>query len=316
MDAKNINIGLIRHKAESVPYFLNALFIAVYEPKRIELPVKYTNKYGDGLADKAFMSYGTIYNYLNFKKELNFNEFESFCKILNIDIASICFPVQKYCNIADELLENMEETKKISSQKVARASLIEKLKKRQDEEEIDFIEQLEANADYIEKEILDCFNGLSTEELAYLYQLIDIFDYIFCGDEEFLRCYLELNSVGRKLFYEALETVFAGKDPLPDDDAINFIRQCSNITQGNEQKNITPQLLVNELGRKMYYSYEHAESLCLYLHLDKDAWNTLILIHKFIKTANTENLPDLPIDEVASLSIFLDWLCKLPSLKK
>lgn len=305
----------IECRAKSVPYFINALFIAVYEPKRNDFPVKDTKKHGKGLASKAYMSDVTIFDYLKFKKVLKYNEFETFCKILNIDIARACFPVQKYCNIAEELLQNMEETKKLSSHKETRTSLIEKLKVRQDKEEIDFIEQFESNTDYIEEEMLSCFNGLSTKELAYLYQLIDIFDYTFCGDEEFLRRYLELNSVGKKLFCEALETVYAEKDPIPEDNAIDFIRQCSNITQGKNQKNITPQSLVNELGRKMYYSYEHAKSLCLYLYMDKDAWNTLILIHKFIKTANTENLPDIPIDEVASLYLFLDWLCKLPSLK-
>ena len=181
MDTKNFNKHFIKHRAESTPYFLNALFIAVYEPKRNELPVKDTNKHGIGLASKAYMCDVKMYKYLKFDIELDYNEFERLCGILNIDIASICFPVQKYCHIADELLQNMEEAKKLASKKEARASLIDKLIKRQDEEELDSIEHFEAYADYIEEEILNCFNRLSTKELTYLYHLIYIFDYTYCG---------------------------------------------------------------------------------------------------------------------------------------
>jgi len=300
--------------SELSPFFWNALFVILYEPKRKEIPVD--NGYSTiSLTELTYASKSTIHDYLACKRPLPYNEFVNYCNAINEDIYSPNFEALKLGNIALEYLQTLFDDRKLNTKGTHRKATITNITFHNEDE---FTEaQTEHAWDYIEQTILEQFKDLSCDDLTYLYQIADVLTYATVYVTDFVKFYTELNETGRMLFKEALNVESAETSALVDDEATALYGELSQIskTAGESSLSVTPEMLVNKLGHISRYSPEYASELRQYLSMDMDAWNTLIDFHKIISALSESNIPDYTFSERQSLLLCLNWLWNLPSLK-
>lgn len=300
--------------SELSPFFWNALFVILYEPKRKEIPVD--NGYSTiSLTELTYASKSTIHDYLACKRPLPYDEFVNYCNAINVDISSPNFEVLKLGNTALEYLQTLFDDRKVNTKGTHRKATITNITFHNEDEVTEA--QTERAWDYIEKEILEQFKDLTCDDLTYLYQIADVLTCTTLYDTDFVKFYTELNETGRKLFKEALSIESVEVPALVDDDATALYGKLSQIskTTAESSLSVTPEMLIHKLGHISRYSPEYASELCQYLPMDMDAWNTLIDFHKIISALSESNIPDYTFSERQSLLLCLNWLWNLPSLK-
>lgn len=300
--------------SELSPYFWNALFVILYEPKRKEIPVD-SGRAIISLTDLTYASKSTIHDYLACKRPLPYDEFVNYCNAINVDIYSPNFEALKLGNIALEYLQTLLTDNKLNTKGTYRKGVISDITFYNEDE---FIEaQTERAWDYIEQKILEHFTDLTCDNLTYLYQIADALTYTNVYDTDFVKFYTELNETGKMLFKEALVVESAEAPTTLEDEATTLYKELSHVSKTitDTQLSVTPQMLVNKLGHISRYSPEYASELCQYLYMDTDAWNTLIDFHKIMFALSENNIPDYTFSEKQSLLLCLNWLWNLPSLK-
>lgn len=300
--------------SELSPYFWNALFVILYEPKRKEIPVD-SGRIVNPLTKLASASKSTIHDYLACKRPLPYNEFVIYCKAINIDIYSPNFAALKYGNSALEYLQTLQRDNTLNTKGTHRKDVIADITFYNEDEYIEA--QSERAWDYIEQEILEHFTDLTCDDLTYLYQIADALTYADAYDTDFVKLYTKLNETGKMLFKEALVVESVEAPTTTDDKATALYKELSHVSKTitDTQLSVTPEMLVNKLRHISRYSPEYASELCQYLYMDTDAWNTLIDFHKIMSTLSESNIPDYTFSERQSLLLFLNWLWNLPSLK-
>lgn len=300
--------------SELSPYFWNALFVILYEPKRKEIPVD-NGCSTVSLTELTYASKSTIHDYLACKRPLPYNEFVNYCNAINVDISSPDFEALKLGNIALEYLQTLSDDRKLNTKGTHRKATITNITFHNEDE---FIEaQTERAWDYIEQTILEQFKDLTCGDLTYLYQIADVLTYATVYDTDFVKFYTELNESGRMLFKEALRIESAETSASVNDETTALYDKLSQISKNTAESSlsVTPEMLVSKLGHISRYSPEYASELCQYLSMDMDAWNTLIDFHKIISALSEENISDYTFSERQSLLLCLNWLWNLPSLK-
>lgn len=305
---------LLEKFAELHPYFWNAFFNTVYEPFRKDTPVASCEKQVS-LEEKVYTSKSTIHDFLRFKRPLPEDECIKYCEALKIDIFDDDFDALNIGNTALAYLQMIDDGKssKLSSSSKYRSKNIERLIFNNSDEV--FEERTEQEWNFLEQEIIDKFSELSEQDISYLYQIADVLSYITAFDTDFVSFYTELNTYGRSLFKEALSLDNDESNNASEDEAVQIYKKLSLVSKCSTDSSITPKMLADKLGRISLYAPEYAEELCLFQHMDEDAWNTLIDFHSKIASLDDENIPDCPITEKESLIIFLNWLWNLPSLR-
>lgn len=305
---------LLEKFSELSPYFWNALFVILYEPKRKEYPVD-NGRSTNSLTQLIPASKSTIHDYLACKRPLPQDEFERYCKAINVDIFSPDFDTLAFGNIALEYLQRLPDDNKLNTKGTHRKDIIAHITLSNGEESIE--SQTNSAWYYIEQNMLECFKDLTHNDLTYLYQISDVLTYANTYDADFVKFYTELNETGKKLFKEALAVESKETSTIVDDEATAVYKKFSKIpkTITDNQLSVTPEILVNKLGHISRYSPEYASELCQYIYMDADAWNTLIDFHKITSALSENNIPDYTFNETESLLIFLNWLWNLPSLK-
>lgn len=300
--------------SELSPYFWNALFVILYEPKRKEIPIDKGSAV-KSLIQLTYASKSIIHDYLACKRPLSYNEFIKYCNAINVDIDSPDFDTLKFGNIALEYLQTLSDDRKLNTKGTHRKAVITNITFHNEDEVIEA--QTERAWDYIEQKTLEHFKDLTCDDLTYLYQIADVLTYATVYDTDFVKFYTELNVTGRMLFKEALSVESAETSALVDDEATALYGKLSQISKNATESSlsVTPEMLINKLGHISRYSPEYASELCQYLSMDMDAWNTLIDFHKVMSALSENNIPDYTFNERQSLLLCLNWLWNLPSLK-
>lgn len=307
------SINLLNEMSKEAPYFWNSLFIVLYEDKRKIISIEDGRK-GESLVQLTYTSKSVLHDYLACRKPLSCEECIKFCKAINVDILSPNFEALKYGNMALDYLKELKH-KKLSSKGKLRNKTIEKIESYNNDVRIEY--EIEESWNFLEKQIINSFDGLSITELTYLYQIADILLTIDIYDMDFIHFYTDLNSNGKTLFKEALAFEPIENSDLYEDECTRCYAKLSSISKQNiTQSQKTAYDLADKLGEIGMYSPEAATELCKFINMDSDTWDTLIKFHQKISLLTEENIGESTINEKQSLIIFLNWLWNLQSLRK
>lgn len=304
--------SLLRQYAEWSKYFWNYLFIVLYDPERKRINVT-------GLSMKVGYSESRLHDFLGCNAPISEEVFYQLCEAIGLDVDKCWEYVKKSADMAMRLIFDSRDTDKLlSKSSKKRSERIKQLSVYQDEQYDAEEERMLRNEEAFENAILAEFEGLSAQELTCLYRAVDILPPTFYGHvEEFLRVYLELNDTGRALYREALEGQKTDSTDRYQDEMVVFLQKLSADEKKEVMPEITPQILSDKLSQNCpgYWEWDFARTMALFLKLDAEAWETLILLHRIIQENQDEKIQDV-VDFRDSVLLLLDWLWHMPSLIK